>query len=93
MVPTLEDQDRLIVNKLVYRWADPQVGDVVMLYYPEDPAKSFVKRIVAEAGDTIRSAEGKVYRNEVLLDDSFIPDDTAWRTRGVRSSCSAATTS
>ena len=75
MVPTLEDQDRLIVNKLVYRWADPQVGDVVMLYYPEDPAKSFVKRIVAEAGDTIRSAEGKVYRNEVLLDDSFIPDE------------------
>ena len=75
MVPTLEDQDRLIVNKLVYRWADPQVGDVVMLYYPEDPAKSFVKRIVAEAGDTIRSAEGKVYRNEVLLDDSFIPEE------------------
>ena len=75
MVPTLEDQDRLIVNKLVYRWADPQVGDVVMLYYPEDPKKSFVKRIVAEEGDTIRSAEGKVYRNEVLLDDSFIPDE------------------
>ena len=75
MVPTLEDQDRLIVNKLVYRWTDPQVGDVVMLYYPEDPAKSFVKRIVAEAGDTIRSAEGKVYRNEVLLDDSFIPEE------------------
>jgi signal peptidase I len=75
MVPTLEDQDRLIVNKLIYRWADPRVGDVVMLYYPEDPEKSFVKRIVAEEGDTIRSAEGKVYRNEVLMDDSFIPEE------------------
>jgi signal peptidase I len=75
MVPTLEDQDRLIVNKLVYRFADPRAGDVVMLYYPEDPAKSFVKRIVAEEGDTIRSVEGKVYRNEVLIDDSFIPDE------------------
>ena len=75
MVPTLEDQDRLIVNKLIYRWTDPRVGDVVMLYYPEDPEKSFVKRIVAEEGDTIRSAEGKVYRNEVLMDDSFIPEE------------------
>jgi len=75
MVPTLEDQDRLIVNKLVYRFSEPRVGDVVMLYYPEDPEKSFVKRIVAEEGDTIRSVEGKVYRNEVLIDDSFIPDE------------------
>jgi signal peptidase I len=75
MVPTLEDQDRLIVNKLTYRFSYPRVGDVVMLYYPEDPEKSFVKRIVAEEGDTIRSVEGKVYRNEILIDDSFIPDE------------------
>ena len=73
MTPTLEDHDRLIVNKLVYRWTDPKVGDVVMHYWPEDPSKSFVKRIVAAEGDTIRSDAGKVYRNEVLMDDSFIP--------------------
>ena len=74
MVPTLEDQDRLIVNKLAYRLGAPRVG-VVMLYYPEDPDKSFVKRVVAEEGDTIRSADGKVYRNEVLLSDDFIPEE------------------
>ena len=45
MTPTLENHDRLIVNKLVYRWADPKVGDVVMHYWPEDPSKSFVKRM------------------------------------------------
>jgi signal peptidase I len=75
MVPTLEDQDRLIVNKLAYRIGDPRFGDVVMLYYPEDPSKSFVKRIVAEEGDTIRSVDGRVYRNEVPLDDEFIPEE------------------
>jgi len=75
MAPTLEDQDRLIVNKLAYRIADPQVGDIVMLLYPEDPDKSFVKRIVAEPGDTIRSVEGRVYRNEVPLPDDFIPEE------------------
>ena len=75
MIPTLDDQDRLIVNKLAYRLGAPRVGDVVMLYYPEDPDKSFVKRVVAEENDTIRSADGKVYRNEVLLSDDFIPEE------------------
>ena len=42
MAPTLQDQDRLIVNKLAYRLHDPQVGDIVMLYYPIKPEKSFV---------------------------------------------------
>ena len=45
MAPTLADQDRLIVNKLAYRLADPQRGDIVMLYYPLNPDKSFVKRV------------------------------------------------
>jgi signal peptidase I len=80
MVPTLEDQDRLIVNKLAYRIGDPQVGDIVMLYYPRDPDKSFVKRIIGEAGDTLRSVNGRVYRNEVPFPDDFIPEE--FRTPG-----------
>jgi signal peptidase I len=75
MAPTLEDQDRLIVNKLAYRLHDPQIGDIVMLLYPEDPDKSFVKRVVAEAGDSIRSENGRVYRNDVPLPDNFIPEE------------------
>ena len=73
MAPTLQDQDRLIVNKLGYRLSDPQIGDIVMLYYPVDPDKSFVKRVVAGPGDVIRSVEGRVYRNDVPLPDDFIP--------------------
>jgi signal peptidase I len=46
-----------------------------MLLYPEDPDKSFVKRIVAEPGDTIRSVDGQVYRNDVPLPDNFIPEE------------------
>jgi signal peptidase I len=75
MAPTLEDQDRLIVNKLAYRLHDPRVGDIVMLLYPEDPDKSFVKRVVAEPGDTLRSENGRVYRNDVPLPDDFIPEE------------------
>jgi signal peptidase I len=72
MVPTLEDQDRLIVNKLVSRISEPRRGDIVMLYYPPDPDKSFVKRVIAEENDTVRIVEGRVYVNDVPLKDDYI---------------------
>jgi signal peptidase I len=80
MAPTLENQDRLIVNKLAYRLHKPQVGDIVMLYWPVDPEKSFVKRIVAAPGDTIRSVNGHLFRTdtqgqETALQDDFIPEE------------------
>ena len=65
MAPTLEDQDRLIVNKLVYRIGEPRRGDIVMLYYPLNPEKSFVKRVIAEEGDQVRIQDGRVYVNDV----------------------------
>jgi signal peptidase I len=73
MAPTLEDQDRLIVNKLAYRIGEPRRGDIVMLYYPLNPDKSFVKRVIAEEGDTVRIVEGRVYVNDVPLHDEYVP--------------------
>ena len=73
--PTLEDRDRLIVNKLAYQLDEPHIGDVVMLYYPNDPSKALVKRVIADAGDQVRIVDGRVYRNDVLLDDTFVPPD------------------
>ena len=73
MAPTLEDHDRLIVNKLVYELGDPRPGDIVMLYYPLNPEKSFVKRVIAEEGDTVRIVDGRVYVNDVPLHDDYVP--------------------
>ena len=77
MAPTLEDQDRLIVNKFAYLSAigEPEVGDIVMLYYPNRPEKSFVKRVIAKEGDTVRIVAGKVYVDDKLMDDSFVPPE------------------
>jgi signal peptidase I len=75
MAPTLEDQDRLIVNKLVYLFGDPQPGDIVMLYYPVDPDKMFVKRVIAQEGDTVRIVDGRVYVNELPLADDYVPSE------------------
>jgi signal peptidase I len=72
MAPTLEDQDRLIVNKLVYRIGEPRRGDIVMLYYPLNPEKSFVKRVIAEEGDTVRIVDGRVYVNDIPLKDDYV---------------------
>lgn len=75
MAPTLADQDRLIVNKLAYRIGEPQIGDIVMLYYPLNPTKSFVKRVIAEEGDQVRIVDGRVYRNEVPINDEYVPQE------------------
>jgi signal peptidase I len=75
MAPTLADQDRLIVNKLAYRLGEPHIGDIVMLYYPLNPEKSFVKRVIAEEGDQVRVVDGRVYRNDVPMDDAFVPTE------------------
>jgi signal peptidase I len=72
MAPTLDDQDRLIVNKLVYRIGEPRRGDIVMLYYPLNPDKSFVKRVIAEEGDTVRIVDGRVYVNDIPLKDDYV---------------------
>lgn len=72
MAPTLADQDRLIVNKLAYRIGEPRRGDIVMLYYPLDPDKSFVKRVIAEEGDQVRIVDGRVFVNDVPMQDDFV---------------------
>jgi signal peptidase I len=73
MAPTLEDRDRLIVNKLIYEFGDPRPGDIVMLYYPVNPEKMFVKRVIAKEGDSVRIADGKVFVNDVPLHDDYVP--------------------
>jgi signal peptidase I len=74
MAPTLEDHDRLIVNKLVYELGDPRPGDIVMLYYPLNPEKMFVKRVIAKEGDVVRIVDGRVYVNDIPLHDDYVPE-------------------
>jgi signal peptidase I len=75
MEPTLEDHDRLIVDKLAYEVRDPQRGDVVTLYYPPIPSRIFLKRLIAIEGDTVRIAAGHVYVNGRMLHDEYVRTD------------------
>lgn len=72
MEPTLDDQERLIVNKLAYRLGDAQPGDVVLMAYPLNPTLMFVKRVIARQGETVRIAAGRVFVNDVPLDEAYV---------------------
>ena len=75
MEPTLADGTAVLVNKLAYLNARPARGEVVMLRYPINPDKFFVKRIIAEEGDTLRIMDGRVIVNDVPRADSEVAPD------------------
>jgi signal peptidase I len=72
MSPTINDQDRLIVNKRAYLASDPAIGDIVMLRYPRDPQKTFVKRVIASGGDEVHIVSGVVFRNGRKTDEPYL---------------------
>src|ERR1700727_2769376 len=73
MMPSLDDQERIFVNKFVYRWEPIERGDIVVFRYPRDTSKSFIKRVIAEEGDRVRITAGQVYVNNKPLDEDYVP--------------------
>ena len=58
MAPLLSDQERIFINKFVYRFEPIHRGDVVVFWYPLDRTKSFIKRVIALAGRKRRDPPG-----------------------------------
>src|SRR6202521_4390309 len=73
MMPSLDDQERIFINKFVYRIEPIQHGDIVVFRYPRDPAKSFIKRVIGVAGDRVRIVDGRVYLNDKMLVEDYVP--------------------
>ena len=77
MMPGLEDQERIFVNKFVYRWEPIERGDIVVFRYPRDTSKSYIKRVIGVAGDRIRIENGEVFVNGEALDEDYVPSEYA----------------
>lgn len=73
MLPELRDQDRLFINKFAYHFESISRGDVVVFHYPRDPSKSYIKRVIALPGDTLRIDEGRVYVNGKRIAEPYVP--------------------
>ena len=77
MMPSLDDQERIFVNKFVYRLEPIQRGDIVVFRYPRDPSKSYIKRVIGVAGDHIHILAGRVYLNGRSLEEDYVPTEYA----------------
>ena len=72
MLPLLEDGERIVVNKLVYRFRSIARGDVVVFWFPGDPSVSFIKRVVGLPGDVVELRRGVLYVNGRLVDEGYL---------------------
>ncbi|MDE3201583.1 MAG: signal peptidase I [Acidobacteriota bacterium] len=73
MLPRLENDDRLFINKFIYRFEDIHRGDVVVFRYPPDPSKSYIKRVIALPGDKLWIDQGQVFVNGKPIRESYVP--------------------
>jgi signal peptidase I len=73
MEPLLEDGERIVVNKFVYRFRPIDRGDVVVFWYPRDPSVSFIKRVVGLPGDTVEIRSGRLLVNGAAVNESYLP--------------------
>jgi signal peptidase I len=84
MMPTLTDQERIFINKFTYRFlGNIERGDTVVFWYPQDPSKSYIKRVIGLPGDRVRVEAGQVYVNGEALVENYVPqenrDESTWR--------------
>src|SRR5438477_11386173 len=73
MAPLLSDQERIFINKFVYRFEPIHRGDVVVFWYPLDHSKSFIKRVVGLPGETVEIRQGVLYVNGKAIPEPYVP--------------------
>jgi signal peptidase I len=85
MMPTLTDNERIFINKFTYRFGLGAIerGDTVVFWYPQDPTKSYIKRVIGIPGDRVRVLSGQVFVNGQQLSEDYVPeinrDFASWR--------------
>jgi signal peptidase I len=72
MLPLLDDSERIIVNKFIYRFHPIERGDVVVFWYPKDPSVSFIKRVVGVPNDAVELRRGVLYVNHQRVEEGYL---------------------
>ena len=73
MMPWLQDQERIFVNKFVYNFDEVDKGDVIVFRFPLDPQKSYIKRVVGVEGDVVEIVGGQLFVNGEGVDEWYGP--------------------
>jgi signal peptidase I len=72
MEPSLHDGEFVVINRLAYRWNDPDRGEIIVFRFPLDPERRFIKRIIGLPGDTVTVSEGQVLVNSLPLEEPYV---------------------
>ncbi len=72
MEPSLHNGEFVVINRLAYRWNDPDRGEIIVFRFPLDPERRFIKRIIGLPGDTVTVREGQVFVNNTPLDEPYV---------------------
>jgi signal peptidase I len=72
MEPSLHNGEFVVINRLAYRWNDPDRGEIIVFRFPLDPERRFIKRIIGLPGDTVAVREGQVFVNNTALDEPYV---------------------
>jgi signal peptidase I len=77
MLPSLKNDERIFINKFVYRFGISDIGrgDTVVFLYPGDTTKSYIKRVIGIPGDTVEIVDGTVYVNNQPLSEPYVAED------------------
>ena len=73
MAPLLSDQERIFINKFVYRFEPISRGDVVVFWYPLDRSKSFIKRVIGLPGETVEIRQGTLFVDGQTVPEPYVP--------------------
>ncbi|MDQ4004151.1 MAG: signal peptidase I [Actinomycetota bacterium] len=72
MVPTLEIGDRVLANKFIYRFAEPERGDIVVFESVDGEDQTLIKRVVGVEGDEIRVQGGLLFVNGEVQNEPYL---------------------
>lgn len=77
MTPALINDERIFINKFVYRFGFSDIvrGDTIVFWAPEDPTKSYIKRVIGVPGDVVEIVDGTVILNGQRLEETYIRSD------------------
>lgn len=77
MMPALRDQERIFINKFVYKFGIQEVsrGDMVVFWFPQDPTKSYIKRVIGAPGDLVQVDNGTVFVNGKPIAEDYVPEE------------------
>lgn len=79
MHPSLEHGERLVIDKLTYRFRPPERGEVIVFRYPADPRDRYIKRVIGVPGDVVEVRDGSVFVNGTRLDEAYLEVRTLGR--------------